>query len=76
VLQTRRLKGVGDLKIILTLDMAMPSLEFAQLVFSLALVQCFLTMSPSPHFGMAMDVLCHYMLEACDLVLFFLILIL
>jgi hypothetical protein len=38
VLQSTKLKGVGELKSILTSDMEMKSLEFAQLVFSLALV--------------------------------------
>ena len=38
VLQSTKLKGVGDLKNALTSDMEMQSLEFAQLVFSLALV--------------------------------------
>ena len=46
VLQSTKLKGVGDLKSILTSDMEIQSLELAQLVFGLALVQCFLTMSP------------------------------
>ena len=48
MLQSTKLNGVGDLKSILTSDMEMQSLEFAQLVFSLALVQDFLTI------GMAM----------------------
>ena len=43
--QSTRMKGVGDLKSTLTLDMEMRSLEFAQLVFGLALVQYFLTMT-------------------------------
>ena len=37
--------------------------------FDLALVQYFLTMFPSLHFGVVMYVLCHYMLEVCDLLL-------
>ena len=57
----------GNLKSILTSHMEMESLEFAQLVCSLALVQYFLTMLPSLHFGMVMYILCHYMLEVCDL---------
>ena len=36
-------------------------------VFSLALIQCFLTMSPSQCFRMVMYILCHYMMEVCDL---------
>ena len=38
------MKRVGDLKSALTSDMEMQSLEFAQLVFGLAVVQYFLTM--------------------------------
>lgn len=37
------MKGVRDLKSSLTLDIDKKSLEFAQLVFELALVQYFLT---------------------------------
>ena len=44
VLQSTKLKGIGDLKSALTSDVEMQSLEFAQLVFGLALVQYFLTM--------------------------------
>jgi hypothetical protein len=50
MLQSTKLKGVGDLK---TSDMEMQILECAQLVFSLALVQCFLTVLPPP-FGIMM----------------------
>ena len=58
---------------VLTSDMEMPSLEFAQLSFGLALVQYFLTMLPSLHFGIVVPILCHYILEVCNL---FLVLIL
>lgn len=51
---------------VLTSDIEMQNLELAQLVFRLALVQCFLTMLPSRCFGLAMYSLCHYMLEICD----------
>lgn len=54
VLQSTELKGVGDLKSVLTSDMEMQSLEFSQLGFGLALVQYFLTMLPSLCFGMVM----------------------
>lgn len=67
VLQSTKLTGVGDLKSVLTSDMEMQSLEFVQLIFSLTLVQYFLTMPPSLCFGMVMNILCHYMLEVCDL---------
>ena len=67
VLQSTKLKGVGDLKTALTSDMEMQSMEFAQLDFSLDLVQCFLTMFVFLPFGMVMNSLCHYMLEICDL---------
>ena len=46
VLQSTKMKEVGDLKIILTLDMEMQSLVFAQLAFSPTLVQRFLTLLP------------------------------
>ena len=62
VLQSTKLKGTGDL----TSDMEVRSLEFAQLVYHLALAHYFLTMPP---FGMAMYILCHDMLEACGLLL-------
>ena len=45
----------------------MQSLEFAQLAFGLVVVQYFLTVLPSLCFGMVMYILCHYMLEVCDL---------
>lgn len=41
----------------------MPNLEVAQLVFSLPLVQHFLTVLPSLPFGIVMSVLCHCILE-------------
>ena len=59
--------GFGDLKSILTSDMEMQSLEFAQLVFDIILVQYFFTMLPSIHFGIVIYILCHDMLEVCDL---------
>ena len=71
VLQSTKLKGVGDLRSILTSDMEMQSLEFAQPVFSLALAQHFLAILPFLRFEMAMYILCHYMLEVCDLFLDF-----
>ena len=46
--------------------MEVQSLEFAQLVFSLALAQYFLTMLPYLDFGMVMYILCHYILEVYD----------
>lgn len=71
VLQLGEMKGVGDLKRVLTSDMELQSLEFAQQVFGLALVQYFLTMFPFPHFRMVMYILCHYMLEVCNLLYYF-----
>ena len=38
--------------------------------YNLALVHYFLTLSPSLHFGMAMYILCHYMLELYELPFF------
>lgn len=39
----------------------------AQLVFVLDLVQCFFIMLPFLHFGKVMCILCHCILEVCDL---------
>ena len=47
--------------------MEMQSMEFAQLGFGLALVQYFLTVLPFIYFEMVMYILCHYILEVCDL---------
>ena len=66
MLQKTELKGAGDLKSILTLDLEIQSLKFAQLVFGLALFQYYLTFLPSLDFGMAMYNLCHYMLKYFD----------
>lgn len=43
-LQSANLKGFGDVKNVLTLDIEMQILEFVQLVMGLALVQDFLSM--------------------------------
>ena len=67
MLQSTKMKGVGKHKGALTSDMEMQSLEFALIVLGLALVQYFLTMLPSLCFRMVMYILCHYMLEVCDL---------
>ena len=67
MLQSTKLKGIGDLKSVLTSDMELQSLEFAQLVFGLVLVQYFLTVFPSLHFGMVMYILCHHVLKGRDL---------
>lgn len=68
VLQSTKLKGVEDLKNILTSDMGMKCLEFIQLVFLLALECYFLTMLP---FGTVMYILCHRLLKGCDLLFHF-----
>ena len=47
-------------------DIEMQNLEFALLVFCLALVQHFLITSFFP-FGMMICILCHCRLEVCDL---------
>jgi len=39
--------------------------------FSLALAQYFLTVFPSLPFGTTMHILCHYILEVCDLLFHF-----
>jgi hypothetical protein len=56
VLQSMKLKGVGDLKNVLTSDMDVKSLKSAQLVFGLALVQYLLIELP---FGTVTYILCH-----------------
>jgi hypothetical protein len=55
------------LKSILTADIKMLSLELVQVAFGLALVQYFVTMLPSIHFGTVINILCYDMLEVCDL---------
>lgn len=57
-----KLKGAGDLKSALTSNVEKQSLEFAQLVFSLASVQYFLTVLPFLPFGIVMQILCHFIL--------------
>ena len=71
VLQSTKLKGVENVESILTSQMEMQSLEFAQLLFNLSLVQYFLNMLPSLCFGTVMCIPCHYMLEVCDLLFAF-----
>ena len=48
-------------------DIKHEEFRVVQLVFNLASLQHFLTMHPSLHFGALMYILCHYMLEVCDL---------
>jgi hypothetical protein len=48
VLQSSRLKGVGNLKSTLTSDIVMQNLEFALLGLSFAFIQYFLTILLSP----------------------------
>lgn len=71
MLQSTKLNGTADLESILTSDMEIKNLEISQLVFGLALIHYFLTMLPFLCFGMIMYILCHYMLEVCDLLLGF-----
>lgn len=52
VKQPIKLKGVGRLRTVVTSDMEIKSLEFSLFVFRLSLVQYFLTVLPSFHFGM------------------------
>lgn len=68
MLQPTKLEAVRDVKIALILDTWIQNLEFALLVFSLALVQYFLTMLL---LGMVMYILNHYMMELCDLLFYF-----
>ena len=55
------MKGVGEMKNILTSDMEIQGLEFAELVFSLALVKYFLIILPSLCSEMVVYILYHYM---------------
>ena len=73
MLQSTKLKGVGDLKSTLKSDMEMQTLEFPQLMFSPVLVQHFLAMVPFIAFGTVMSILSYCMLEVYNL-LFVLIL--
>lgn len=57
----------GILKNVLTLDIHMKSMEYSWLVFCLAFVQYILTILSSLLFGMSMLILCHSMLEVCNL---------
>ena len=67
MLQSRKLKGCGGLKNILTSDIEVGNLEFLLLVFSLALVKCFLSVLHFLPFEMVVHVLCRCVLQACDL---------
>lgn len=60
------IKGVSDPKNPLISDKKQ-NLEFALLVFCLALVQYFLTVFPFLPFRMEIVILCHCLLEVCDL---------
>jgi hypothetical protein len=51
-------------------SLSIENLEFALLGFTLDLVQYFLTMPSSPPFGMAMLILCYYMLKVYDLLFY------
>jgi hypothetical protein len=62
-LQSTKLKGVGDLKHVLTSDLEMQSLEFNRLLFHLALLQHFLIMFSFLYFGMVMYTLRHHILN-------------
>jgi hypothetical protein len=63
--QLTKLKGVGDLKSLLALDMKVQSLEFALLVLGCPLVHHFLIVFLFLPFGTAMFILCHCLLEVC-----------
>lgn len=58
--------GRAKLSKLLTSNMELQDLVFSMLGFCLALVYCFLTTLPFLPFGMAMYILCHYMLDLCD----------
>ena len=60
-----------NLKSALTSDMEMQSLELAEVISSLSLVQYFLTVLHFFPFGMVMCILCLYRLEDCGLLFAF-----
>lgn len=60
-------KELDNLQSAMALDMERQSLKFSKEVASLALVEYFLTLFPSLHFGI---IICHYLLEVCDLFLY------
>ena len=68
VLQSTNLKGVGDLKTIVTL-VRHGDIESGDCTagFCRALIQYFLIILLFLHFGKVIYILCHYMLEVCDL---------
>ena len=65
--ESTQLKGAGDTKNSLVLDMEMQNLELSLLILGLALVQYFLIMLLFLWFRMVMYILCCCMLEVCDL---------
>ena len=60
-----------DVESALTSDIEVQNLEFSLQVFGLALVQHFLNVFPFLCSGPVMCILCHYMLEVCDLLFYF-----
>ena len=60
-----------DLKSTLISDIEMRCFEFPELVFHFVLVKFFLAMLSSLCFGMVLHMLCHYMLEVCNLLFYF-----
>lgn len=71
-LQSTQLREGGDLKRDLTSDMEMQRLEFDPRCEScFGPVQCLIPMLPPLHFGTVTHILCHYILEVCDLAFYF-----
>jgi hypothetical protein len=71
VLQSTKLKRVGEYEE--CFDIRHGDAEFGQLDFSLASVQYFFIMFPSLRCGTVMYILCHCMLEVCNLFLKFIL---
>lgn len=67
MMQSTKVKEVGDLEWFFTSDTEVQSLEFSQLVFGPPLRQYFLTCFLSLYLVMVMYVLSHCMLELRDL---------
>lgn len=70
MLQSMKLKGVGDLKSPLTSAMEMQNFGVCPAGFQ-SLVQYFLIMLPFLLFGMTIYILCHCMLEIYNLPFYF-----
>ena len=67
MLKSANVNRVEDLKSVLISGIEIQNLEYAQIIFDLALVQYFLTVPLSLCLGMTIYILCHSMVEVCEL---------